>query len=433
MSSGLISLLGLAPFRRDASGSVSQIFAFSLIPVLGIAGAAVDYSRASNEKARLSLALDVAMAAGARDGSAQWQTVAGAAFTTAYIPGAASSTVPTPSFSKSGNVYTGTVSTTVGTTFLANIGLAVLPISVRVSARATPGQTDTSCILLLDKGQATSHQSLSVAANVTLSGCGVRSNTSVTCSSLIPGSTDSSGVGTVSTCPNSKAGADAVTDIYSALASNITHRCSSYPGGTWSTSSTPSGSQMVTVNQGSYTEYHVCGDLKLSGNGTLSGTSSGADTVIVVENGKIKFNNNLNATAQRTTIVMTGNNSVASTITFPNGAGAAGTLTIGAPQSATNPWLGMGLYLDPSLTNGINLVWKNNNEIKTDGVIYMPNSAVTLSGDASTTSVSSCAKLVFGTLSITSSANVNLNHGTSACTTLGVKQWSSATQVAITE
>jgi Putative Flp pilus-assembly TadE/G-like len=53
----------LASLGQNRSGSVAAIFAFSMIPLIGIAGAAVDFSRASTASARLKAAADSAVLA----------------------------------------------------------------------------------------------------------------------------------------------------------------------------------------------------------------------------------------------------------------------------------------------------------------------------------------------------------------------------------
>jgi Flp pilus assembly protein TadG len=53
-------------FKRDTQGGVIIIFAFSFIPVAGLAGAAMDYTMASKVKARLDAAADSAALAGVK-------------------------------------------------------------------------------------------------------------------------------------------------------------------------------------------------------------------------------------------------------------------------------------------------------------------------------------------------------------------------------
>ena len=74
---------------------------------MALMGAAVEYSRASDDRAGLQRALDAAVLTGAKDGSAQWVTVATQAFRSAFPSN--NSPAPTPQFSFAGNRYAGTV------------------------------------------------------------------------------------------------------------------------------------------------------------------------------------------------------------------------------------------------------------------------------------------------------------------------------------
>ena len=59
-------------FQRDSEGSVASIFALSLVPLVGLVGAAVDYSAANRARTSLQAGLDAALLAGAKDGSTSW-------------------------------------------------------------------------------------------------------------------------------------------------------------------------------------------------------------------------------------------------------------------------------------------------------------------------------------------------------------------------
>src|SRR5262249_57101561 len=50
----------LRTFSRDRSGNVVIIFGLALIPILGLVGAAVDYSRAGSARTAMQVALDAA-------------------------------------------------------------------------------------------------------------------------------------------------------------------------------------------------------------------------------------------------------------------------------------------------------------------------------------------------------------------------------------
>lgn len=59
----------LARFGKDRSGNVALLFGFALIPVLGMAGAVLDYGRASSARATLDTAVDSAALMVAREAS----------------------------------------------------------------------------------------------------------------------------------------------------------------------------------------------------------------------------------------------------------------------------------------------------------------------------------------------------------------------------
>src|SRR5262249_6124796 len=154
-------------------------------------------------------------------------------------------------------------------------GVSSLQITAS-SAVSGPSQGDESCILTLDKGQPLSHVGFTFggAPNIVMTGCAIRSNTSMNCNGHTSGANSSIAAGTVSTCSNPYSNARVVPDIYADLASKITTVCgSSRVGLTWTAGSIPSGSGIVTVTNGTYTEYHVCGDLTLTGSGYLTGSA----------------------------------------------------------------------------------------------------------------------------------------------------------------
>ena len=54
-------------FRRDQRGNVLMMFGLAIIPLMGVVGVAVDYSRASNARQALNAAIDSAALMAARD------------------------------------------------------------------------------------------------------------------------------------------------------------------------------------------------------------------------------------------------------------------------------------------------------------------------------------------------------------------------------
>ena len=237
---------------------------------------------------------------------------------------------------------------------------------------------------------------------------------------------DFTNTGTATGCNNPVSGAPEIGDVYAATASNITRECStsSYSNLTWTPTSMPAAPKVVTVVKGDRTEYHVCGTLTLSGSGALLNTSTSADTIIVVENGALILDTDAAVNAQRTTFVITATNTSAShIIDFPNGNGQVASLTISPPKTSSNPWRGMALYQDPALTTNINMTWGPGASLYVDGVMYFPRASLTMHGAGNSNSLG-CTKLAVNTF--TNNGSFNLTQSTSACSEIGMTQYTAA-------
>lgn len=414
----------LHAFRADESGNIALIFALALLPIMTGVGVAIDYSRANSAKALLQSALDAALLAGAKDGSSNWANVALNIFTSNL--GTRNITVPTPSFVYSGNsTYIGSASATMQTSTLGIINISSLAITA--NATATAADPDNSCILTLDKGQASSHVSLSLngAPVVNLSGCSIRSNTSLDCNGHDGNLTKSYASGSAAGCGQPRSNSPRVPDIYADLATNITTECSgARPGVTWTPGVLPLGSGIKTVNKAQYVEYHICGDLTLTGSGYLTGSSPVNDAVIVIENGSLIVDDNASINTAKTTIVMTGDNNSPGRIEFPNGAGKVGTLALSPTTTVGNPWQGVALFLDPKLTSSVDNRWGPGAAFNADGLVYLGNSNVVTDGNTSSSN-SKCTKFVMN--SFVTNGAVKLDFAQQNCQAIGLKQWGGIT------
>ena len=418
-----------AAFAANREGSVLPLLALLAIPILGGIGAAVDYSRATTARTQVQAALDTALLAGAKDGTANWSTVALNVFTA--NPNTLGAVVGTPSFTVDQNgAYHATISGSVATSVMQTLGVPSIAISA-ASVVAPGSGTENSCILTLDHGQATSDISLTLngAPVLSLSGCGIRSNTSMNCNGHNGNATASIAAGNVSNCANPDNKALVVPDIYAGLNTNITFQCpkGSTSGVTWDASTTTPPSGLIKVTQSYATEYHVCGDLTLTGTGYLTGTAPSSDTVIVVENGNLNVASDANVNTVRVTIILTGDNSMPSAITFPTGKGQGATLTVSPSTNSANPWVGISIYQDPVLTNtdsawGVDDTFGPGATFNADGVVYLPRSNVTWHGSGASNN-NKCTKFVFNTFTTDGSVNLNFAQSSGGCTTLGVQQW----------
>ena len=408
-------------FLRQSGGSVAPLLALALVPIIGTVGVAVDYSRASDVRTKLQAAIDSAVLAGAYDGTANWTQTALNMFNS-QIPSHAA--VAAPSFTKvEDKIYSGQVSGTITTNIVGLLGFASMNVSV-VAKAAVGNVPDDSCMLTLDHGQPLSHVSLSFGGspNVNLKSCGLRSNTSMSCNGHSGGSSASISAGATSGCAEPQSQASVLPDPFATVAGNITKVCGGLTtGATWVPGSLPAG--LKTVSMTGYTEYHVCGDLKVSGNGYLTGAAPSADSVIVIENGSLIVDKDSSISTLRTAIVLTGNNAQDSSIHFPNGNGQSATLTISPPTNVDNPWQSFSLYQDPALTNGVDNTWGPGANLYADGVVYLPNSDVVMHGNAGSSN-KRCTKVVTNTFESKGSVNLNFEQTEQSCSDLGMKKWS---------
>ncbi len=412
----------VASVGRRSEGSVLPLFGLLAVPILAAVGAGIDYSRATAVRTQLQASLDSALLAGAKDASNNWSQVALDLFNSS--PHSVGATVNAPSFTVDayGN-YKATVSASVPTSVLA--ALSISSIAVSATSVVAPGSgTENSCILTLDHGQPLSDGSMTFngAPDVSLNGCGLRSNTSMNCNGHNGGATASIAAGSVSGCSNTQSNAVVVPDIYAPLATWIVPQCSSSGSGvTWTAGSAKPPIGVLTVTQAYGTEYHVCGDLTLSGTGSLMAGAQTSDTIIVIENGGLIMASGADVSAARTVFVLTGSGTTPSAITFPNGKGHAATLSLSPPTNASDPWQGISLYQNPSQTDGVSDDWGPAATFNADGVVYLPYADVTMHGSGASNN-SKCTKIVANTFTTDGSVNLNFSQS-SGCTTLGVKQW----------
>lgn len=410
----------LRAFRGADGGNVAVIFGLAAIPIMTGMGMAIDYSRASVTRVSIQDALDSAILAGAKDGSSGWSTLATNVLNSNLASKSISYTAP--SFSKDGDLYyVGSVTATVQTSVLGIVGIDTVPVSA--TTRATAAEADNSCILTLDHGQSNSHVSLTLngAPVINLSGCSIRSNTSLDCNGHDGGLAKSIAAGSAAGCGKPQGGALTVPDTYAGLAGNITKQCGSTKTGVnWTPGSLPSGGAFKTVSKTGYTEYHVCGDLNLSGSGDLLGSAPATDYVVIIENGSLNIADGASINAVRTGFVLTGDNNSAAQINFPNGNGKTANLTVSPPTNAGNPWQAVSVFLDPALTRTVDNRWGPGASFSADGLVYLGNSNVVTDGNTSSAN-SKCTKFVMN--SFTTNGSVRLDFAQQNCTAIGLKQW----------
>jgi hypothetical protein len=412
--------LAVDSLRESRRGASSIMFAMCFVPTMCAAGLAIDYAQISAARTRLQAAVDAAVLAGVLHPSGVRNAIALNTFEGQKPRSMAYNTTPGIGETPDG-AFEATVTGTVSNQMMQLLGIPFTDITVR--ARAAFPRTDESCILSLGGGLVTGEDSMTFngGSNLDLAGCTLQSNTSMVCNGNTTAADLSLAVGIAAKCTNAVSSTLPVPDIHAAIASHISRECgvSSWSNLVWTPASRPGFPKVVTVTYADRDEHHVCGSLTLSGAGTLAGVSTTRDTVIVVENGALVVDKNALISAPRTAFVMVGTAGARHDIDFPQGAGAAASLSVTPPLAESNPWRSVALYQDPSLTGNVDMSWGPGTSIYIDGLIYFPNANLTMSGSGNSNS-SDCTKLVVRTL--TSNGSFNFSQSDSGCETIGLRQ-----------
>jgi Flp pilus assembly protein TadG len=188
-----------------------------------------------------------------------------------------------------------------------------------------------------------------------------------------------------------------------------TNPCSSYPqesGGTVATWSGNKDLSTSTITTGATTTVtsttigspampitFICGDLKLTGNTTI--TSAAGGSLLVIENGQLDTNGYTLATANGSQLTTVFSGTAGSYTHYPTG---GGTLNLQAPYSGS--WHGVALYQDPALTTGVDISSAGNAPTwDITGLVYTPNANITFNGAVNKSSNgASCFVIVANTM-----------------------------------
>jgi Flp pilus assembly protein TadG len=250
--------------------------------------------------------------------------------------------------------------------------------TISAAATARPGTAaEAFCLIALATGLASNTNALTINnGSINLNGCNVYTNARARCNGS-NGANNYYGikvgytVGAVTVNPcgaSSSGGQPPFIDPYNVLKSNIPANTCGTPGAGTSISG--------TVNWGAYTAaspLKICGDLKLTGNVTVTTASPGS--AVIIEKGNLNLNGfTLTAsTSSGLTFVFSGLNTT--TVGFVTG---SGTLDFGAPKSGA--WSGVALYQNPNLTTVTSPIYTGTPAFYITGLVYLPYANITISG-----------------------------------------------------
>ena len=373
--------MSLRLFARDKHGTVAVIFGLLSVPLLGLVGAAMDYSQATQARSTLQAAADSAALVGVlRSGTASERTLAvTAAFNARTQPALAAS----PSVQVSNDKVVVTASGHVETTLLKVLNLPTIDVGVRATAvRAQNGPPP--CILALSKAAT---PGIEISGNATLQskGCVLYSNSSSKPSIQISGSANVAAdgycaAGTVVTTrtltPSPQDYCPEATDPYASLRAPSDTVCR------W-TNASVQPKESKTLDPGVY-----CGGLDLKGDVTLS------PGLYVIKDGLLSMNSQGTISGKGVTFYLMGANA---------GFSINGGAKLELSPMTTGAYSGLLLVQDrQSNINGVSKFNGNGNTLLS-GLVYMPTQQVQLNGTASFSQVVPFFPIIADTIKITGS------------------------------
>jgi hypothetical protein len=334
-------------------------------------GTAVDYSRANNIRTSLQSALDAAILAGARDGTSNWAAVALDTFKSNFTQ---PSSTATPTFIKNtDNSYSGSATTSVAATFLSVIGVTSIPVNVETRALA-PGEPGQLCVVSLHKN-ATSAVQLTGNASIHIKApqCVFHANSTSSSAVVLNGNTSITSAHNCIVGSVSKVGNSQLTPPADPLCKPVIDPFANYPrpavGSCDYTNYKESGSKSIMLQPGVY-----CGGMEFSGQLTVTF----APGLYIIKDGLLKATGGSSFTGNGVTFFLTG-------------AGAGVAISGGANwhivATKTGPLAGFAFFLDPSGPSGLAATGSQlagSGEMYFEGVIYLPQQHVVITGGAET-------------------------------------------------
>lgn len=387
----------LPRFLKDSSAGVAPLFALGLIPLMGAAGAAVDYSRANSARAAMQGALDSAALAMARQNlsgdavTQQAKVFFNANFARPEVTEIQVSASVSPV--AGGTMLTANASGSVATYIMGVMGFSNVPIVTKSAVVAI--SDGLGCVLSLDKGAAAALAAKG-SSSVDLKGCSMYDNSANAAAMSVTGSAKISALsigvvgglsenGGITTTDGVRTGIGAVTDPYAGATFPVPGSCDHNnfkankpetlsPGVFCGGISINAGVE-VTLNPGIY--YIDGGDLSVNGGATLKGDG--------------------------VTIVFTAKNKTDwPTATINGGA------TVNLTPPTSGPTAGIVMFGDPNMPAGTDFKLNGGASQYIGGVIYLPKGEVDFAGGGVATSTA-CTKIIGNTVAFVGNSSLAIN------------------------
>lgn len=386
----------LRRIARDRRGGVAPLLAIGVIPLIMAVGAAVDYSRASSDKAAMQAALDstalamvraVAQNTPAPDAQALFDSLMTKSEVTGITVSSSSNTTgqgTTASLSAQG---------TLATEFMRIGGISQMTIGVSSSAY-TQTLTD-GCVLALNK-TASPAISLGGSAAVGLSDCALYSNSTSATAVSIGGSASLTAemIGAVGGVSASLSNVTLTNGIGTHLAPLIDPYASvQVPSFSGCTDTNVKVKVNTTIDPGVY-----CNGISINAGATLTLNPG----VYYIDRGNLSINGGGSLIGTGVTLIFTSSTGMNYATASING---NATVNLTAPNSGSTA--GIVIMMDRNAPAGTSLSLNGGSTQAFGGAIYAPTGAVTYTGGASTSS--SCTQIIGDTVTFSGNSSVAIN------------------------
>jgi Flp pilus assembly protein TadG len=393
----------ISHFRDDIQGNVAPIFALAIIPVLGLTGSAVDYSRANSIKSAMQAAADA--------------TALNLVQNAASLPNGDVSDTATPVFrasfsrpdatqlqvsaqSTSAGVVTVTATAQMATSFMGALGVTNIAIGSRTAATKTPGD-GKGCVLALDRA-ASGAITAQGSTIINLIGCSMYDNSRSSTALTVGGSAQVaalsvgvvggvSGNAAVTTTAGLQTGLSPIADPYARL---------QVPSFSGCDDTNYSAKNKVTIDPGVY-----CGGMQFNANADVTFRPG----VYFIDGGGFTVNGGAQLQGTGVTFIFTssgGGNWPTATIN--------GGATIDLRPPSTGAMAGILMFGDRGIPLGTTYKFNGGATQYLGGAIYFPTGDVNFSGGAGTNT--NCTQLIADTITFTGNSGLAIN-----CSGYGVK------------
>ena len=397
-------------FFADQRGGVAPIFALGLVPMVGLAGAAIDYQRASSARTAMQATLDSTALMIAKDAQiiplAQVTSVASNLFNGTFSrPDVQSLQVSATigNGANGGTTVTASATGSVPTTFMNVLGRSSMNVTVR--ANVMNSNDGLGCVLSLNRsasGAATGQGSTTTRLN----GCSLYDNSSSDTALTVGGSATVQadfigvvgGVGSstgITATNGIRTRISPVADPYADVAAPTFSGCDQH---------NYTAKTVEVINPGVY-----CGGIGVNANAVLTLNPG----LYIIDGGNFTVNGGGTVTGVGVTLYFTSSSGRDwPTVTINGNANVNLTpMTYGATR-------GMVVFADRNMPQGTSYKFNGGVNQYFAGAIYVPTGAVQFAGGANTTTT--CTQVIGDTVTFTGNSNLAID-----CSAYNVRPFSS--------